>query len=136
MKVKDCIFFQLAKANQAGTRFWSTQVSKHHLTATQAMVMNFLYDCDEVTSSDLGKRTMLDSATLTGILDRLETANFIERKRHPDDRRAIQVCLTKEGRVTASKVYSLVETANVEFMKKLNSEEQTTLKHLLTKIRE
>ena len=84
-KIDDCIFFQLAKANQAGSKFWSNCVSKYNLTAVQGMVMNFLGQKDGITASELGKRTGLDSATLTGILDRLETAGLIERKRHPHD---------------------------------------------------
>lgn len=135
MKAEDCIFFQLAKASQAGTKFWATRVSAFNVTAVQAMVINFLHDCDHVTSSDLGKRTKLDSATLTGILDRLEAASLIERRQHPDDRRAIHICLTQKGKATAWELHTLMEDANADFLKELSKEEQKTLKYLLRTIR-
>ena len=135
MKPEDCIFFQLAKAGQAGSKFWANCVAKYNLTAVQGMVMNFLGHKDEITASALGKRTGLDSATLTGILDRLEAAGFMERKRHPDDRRAIRVCLTKKGRETAGELYDSSIEANRSFLSSLTPEEASTLKGLLTKVR-
>jgi len=133
--VENCIFFQLAKASQAGAKFWSSCVSKYHLTAVQGMVMNFLGQEDEITSSELGKRTGLDSATLTGILDRLEAAELLERRRHPDDRRAIQVCLTGKGSETAKEIYEMSLEANKTFLASLSPEEISTLKGLLEKVR-
>jgi len=134
-KIEDCIFFQLAKASQAGTRFWTNHVSNLNITSAQAMVLNFLGQEDGVTSRDIGSRTMLDSATLTGILDRLESAGLIQRKQHPEDRRAICICLTDSGRKITKKLYRMAIHANKAFMTDLNQEEQQTLRGLLGKIR-
>lgn len=110
-------------------------MSGFNVTAGQGMVLNFLYDGDGITSKDLGERTMLDSATLTGILDRLEKAGLIERQLHATDRRAITVCLTEEGRMLASQTYQEIERINHLFLNCLNIDEQLQFKALLTKIR-
>jgi MarR family transcriptional regulator, organic hydroperoxide resistance regulator len=133
-KVEDCIFFQLAKASQAGSRFWSGCVAKFGITAVQAMVLNFLGQADAVTSTALGKRTSLDSATLTGILDRLEAAGLIVRQRHPEDRRALHICLTDAGRKITGELYGMVIDANKEFLATLSDKEQKNLRSLLMKI--
>jgi MarR family transcriptional regulator, organic hydroperoxide resistance regulator len=135
MKAEECIFFQLAKASQAGSRFWSQKVAALNVTATQAMVLRFLFDRDEVNSSELGSRIELDSATLTGILDRLEAAGIIERRPNPTDRRAIHVHLTEKGRTTGKKVAQLMEVANTEFLREFNVSEEVALRSLLTRIR-
>ena len=103
MKLDYCIFFQLAKANQIGSRFLGQKVAKLNITPVQALVLGFLRDEDRITSSELGKRTELDSATLTGIIDRLEAAELIERRGNPADRRSIQVHLTERGRFLGSR---------------------------------
>jgi DNA-binding MarR family transcriptional regulator len=72
-------------------------VAPLNVTAVQAMVLNALSEQDEETWRDLGEKTRLDSATLTGILDRLESVALVERRSHPIDRRAILVCLTERG---------------------------------------
>jgi DNA-binding MarR family transcriptional regulator len=135
MKADDCIFFQLAKASQAGARFWSQKVSGLSLTAVQAMIIRFLFDNDRIASSDLGMRVSLDSATLTGILDRLESAKLVERQQNPNDRRAIQIHLTEKGRTTGQEVARVMEKANSEFLSILNKDEEKELRCLLNKVR-
>lgn len=134
MKPDRCIFFQLAKANQSAARFWTGRLADTGVTAAQGMVLGFLHENDQVTSRELGERVMLDSATLTGILDRLEKADLVERKTHPEDRRALSVCLTAQGRLLTEKLISLAETANQDFLNPLTSEEQLILRLLLIKL--
>ncbi len=135
MRSEDCIFFQLAKASQTGSRFWGQKISGLNLTTTQAMVLRFLFDRDDITSSELGGRTELDSATLTGILDRLEAAGLVERRPNPTDRRAIRVHLTAKGKKTGETVAALMEQANTEFLSGLNVSEEVALRSLLARIR-
>jgi len=135
LKLDYCIFFQLAKANQIGSRFLAQQVAELNITPVQAMVLGFLSDEDRITSSELGKRTELDSATLTGIIDRLEAAELIERRGNPADRRSIQVHLTERGRSLGIKAVQLIAEANVKFLEMLTEKERGELRRLIGKLR-
>ena len=135
MKETDCIFFQLAKANQLAGRFLSAKVSLLNITSVQAMVLGFLDDEDRITSSELGKRTELDSATLTGILDRLEAAGFIDRKGNPDDRRSIRIHLTAKGKVMSQEAAKLITEANFEFLEILTAAQKHDLHAIIKKLR-
>jgi DNA-binding MarR family transcriptional regulator len=135
MNPQDCIFFQLAKAHQAGTRFWTHKLSGFHVTAVQGMVLGFLSKNDRITARELGQRTLLDSATLTGILDRIEKAELIQRRPHPEDRRALQVCLTPGGRDLADTLLEVGIVANQDFLGRLTPEEQMIFRVLLKKLR-
>ena len=135
MKLDDCIFFQLAKANQIGSRFLAQKVAELNITPVQAMVLGFLRDEDRITSGELGKRTELDSATLTGIIDRLEAAELIKRRGNPADRRSIQVHLTERGRSLGTKAVHLIAEANVKFLEMLMEKERGELRRLIGKLR-
>jgi DNA-binding MarR family transcriptional regulator len=135
MRETDCIFFQFAKANQIASRFLSQKVSQLNITSVQAMVLGFLDDEDRITSSELGKRTELDSATLTGILDRLEVAGFIERKSNPDDRRSIRIHLTKQGRLMSQEATRVITEANSEFLEVLTDAQKRDLHGIIKKLR-
>jgi DNA-binding MarR family transcriptional regulator len=135
LKLDYCIFFQLAKANQLGSRFLGQKVAELNITPVQALVLGFLSDEDRITSSELGKRTELDSATLTGIIDRLEAAELIERRGNPADRRSIQVHLTERGRFLGAEAVRLIAEANVEFLKMLTEKERGELRRLIRKLR-
>jgi MarR family transcriptional regulator, organic hydroperoxide resistance regulator len=136
LKLDNCIFFQLAKANQIGSRFLGQKVAKLNITPVQALVLGCLSDEDRITSSELGKRTELDSATLTGIIDRLEAAELIERRGNPADRRSINVHLTERGRSLGAKAVKLIADANVKFLEMLTEKERGELRRLIRKLRD
>jgi DNA-binding MarR family transcriptional regulator len=136
VKPEDCIFFLLAKAHQLGSRFLAQKVAALNITPVQALVLGFLADEDGITSSELGKRTELDSATMTGILDRLEAARLIERRGHPADRRSIQIHLTDPGRTLAVEAVRSIVEANREFLNILTERERKELRGLIRKLRD
>jgi len=135
MKAEDCIFYQLAKTNQAALRFWSKKVAQLDVTATQGMILNFLLDEDNVPSRQLGDRVNFDSATITGLLDRLEAIALIERQPNPKDRRSVLIRLTTKGRELAVEIRQQVGDENREFLSDLTSDEEEALRNLLHRLR-
>lgn len=135
MQETDCIFFQLAKTYQRSSRFLSQKVSLLNLTSVQAMILGFLDEEDQITSSELGKRAQLDSATLTGVLDRLETAGFIERRNNPEDRRSIHIHLTAKGKELSREATRVIAAANTEFLQVLNDQQKRNLRDIIDKLR-
>ncbi len=135
MREIDCIFFQFAKTYQLSSRFLAQKVSELNLTSVQTMILGFLDEEDQITSSELGKRTELDSATLTGILDRLEAAGFIERKGNPDDRRSIHIHLTQKGKAMSGEATRVIAAANTEFLQVLTDEQKRDLHGIIKKLR-
>ena len=136
MRTEDCIFFQLAKAGQSGAQYWQGKVAPLGLTAVQAMVLNTLRDDAGAPAGRLGERVHLTSATLTGIIDRLENLGLAERRASKTDRRAVLVCLTEEGREVVAKIEPLLADANRAFLTGLSAGEQKQLRDLLRKLRE
>jgi len=51
----------------------------------------------------LGARLMLDSATLTPLLKRMEQQGLVLRQRDADDERVVRIALTAEGRALRAK---------------------------------
>lgn len=135
IRVEDCIFFMLARAQQAGVRYWTQALTDTGLTAVQAMVLNFLGQEDSTTARELSERTGLDTATLTGVIDRMEASGWIERRRHPSDRRAIHICLTDQGREMVPRVRKKMQKANGDFLAALDDKEQREFRRLLRMVR-
>ena len=131
MNVRDCIFFQLTKASQAGIGFWANKVKHLDVTASQALLLNFLGEEDRILSRSLGQKLQISSATMTGILDRLEKLALVERQPHPDDRRAILICLTDQGRKYAKEINSIMVKANREYLERLDSEQTKAFRETL-----
>ena len=128
---KDCIFHLLNKVSRSGIRFWKSSVAEFGVTPVQAKVLTFLREMDNPTSAELGEETALDSATLTGILDRLESLSLLTRSPRIEDRRTVVVELTDHGKDTADKIFMKTGPANREFLKDLSPEESMMLRGLL-----
>src|SRR5262249_27352660 len=60
------------------------------LNLTDHKCLNFLLDAGvPITAGQLASLTGLTTGAVTGIVDRLEGAGFVRRKRDPDDRRRV-----------------------------------------------
>lgn len=68
------------------------------LTYTGYITMLALWEEDGVTVKDLGNRLYLDSGTLTPLLKKLESQDFITRIRSSNDERNVVITLTDKGR--------------------------------------
>jgi DNA-binding MarR family transcriptional regulator len=57
-----------------------------------------LFEQDERSIKEIAARSQLACSTLTGLLDRMESAGLIERRRDREDGRIVRIRLTPLGR--------------------------------------
>lgn len=87
-----------------------------------------------LTPTALYEATMVSSGGMTNRLDRLEKAGFIERQRHPTDRRGTLVVLTPQGRALIDELLPLHIQNEQTVLSALTSDEQQMLNDLLRKL--
>jgi hypothetical protein len=66
------------------------------VNATDLNCMNILSFSGQLTAGELAKATGLTTASITGVVDRLEQAGFVRRERDPHDRRRVVVQMDVE----------------------------------------
>lgn len=75
----------------------------HILRPGMGVILFALYEKDQVSIKELAERSQLACSTLTGVLQRMESAGLITRSRDVVDGRLVRVTLTKLGRQLESK---------------------------------
>ena len=70
---------------------------------------------------------------ITRLLDRMERDGFVTRLRNTDDRRAVTVQLTPEGRQKCESMYSAVTKLHATQLQHMSDRDLTTLAKLLEK---
>jgi MarR family transcriptional regulator, organic hydroperoxide resistance regulator len=75
--------------------------------------------------TELGARLALDSATMTGIIDRLEKAGLVERRPDLGDRRMHRLSLTAHGLQLRQPLDAAMEQLNREFAELLGKKAAT-----------
>ncbi|WP_312054819.1 MarR family transcriptional regulator [Pantoea brenneri] len=101
--------FALYSANLAMNKVYRQLLTQLDITYPQYLVMLVLWQKDDLTVSEIGEQLFLDSATLTPLLKRLESAGLIMRQRTRQDERQVAVTLTEAGRALRSKAESIPE---------------------------
>jgi DNA-binding MarR family transcriptional regulator len=99
--------FALYAASRAMTRLYQPHLSALGLTYPQYLVMLVLWESDHQTVSDIGDRLGLDSGTLTPLLKRMETAQWIKRQRDAQDERRVGIHLTEQGQALQLQAQSI-----------------------------
>ena len=64
------------------------------INSTDLNCLNILSFSGHMTAGELARATGLTTASITGVIDRLEEAGFVSRERDPHDRRRVVVTLS------------------------------------------
>jgi DNA-binding MarR family transcriptional regulator len=131
-RIEDCLSFYLGKAYQRITQSARQRLAPYGVTPVQYALLKVLWEHDEQSGTELGERLLLDSATMTGLLDRLEHAGLIERKAHATDRRVNTVVLTARGHDLQIPLDREMDQMNQDFLDACSPEERKLLRNLLT----
>lgn len=100
----------LARAGQAVSRYSRDVVAAHGLTVTSMGVLGALADGEAVSHRELSGYLGVAPATLTPVVDALETAGELARERDPADRRVVRLRITERGRVRLAEANEVVVT--------------------------
>ncbi|MFD5747603.1 MarR family winged helix-turn-helix transcriptional regulator [Streptomyces sp. NPDC127033] len=106
--------------------------AEHSLTGAQARVLGLL-SSEPMPMRRIAQKLKCEPSNVTGIVDRLEARNLVERRPDPDDRRVKLAAPTEKGRATAARLRDSLGFAR-EPLAGLSEEERTTLRDLLKRM--
>lgn len=104
------------------------------LTIPQVMVLRAIQELGDVTVKRISAEVSLSQATVTTILNRLESRRLLERVRGEVDKRVVNARLTQAGRETLSAAPLLLHEKFIERFESLESWEQTQMLSSLQRI--
>ena len=121
-RIEDCISFIVGKAAQQVARRARDKLEPLGVTPTQYAALKVLSDADGQTGAELGARLGIDSATTTGVADRLAANGLLERRPDPNDRRLQRLFLTPEARTRQPALDREMDLLNREIESELDAD--------------
>lgn len=88
---------------------WADYLQKIDLPPTQVLTIIMLNDYGSCNLKQLGELLSAAAPTITGIVDRLEKNDYVQRVPDKNDRRSINIHLTSKGSSFAKKMRSLIQ---------------------------
>lgn len=124
---------------RAKSKVWRSayrELREHGISGTQYDILYVLHQSGEegVKLNELSQRLWVTSGNVTGLVDRLEEAGYIERKPHPDDRRITLAVLTEQGRELFAHICPQHVARVQRLMSALTTSEQIVLRDLLNRL--
>ena len=132
LKLENQLCFPLYVASKEIIRKYKEYLDPLDLTYTQYIVMMVLWEEEKVNVKHLGELLYLDSGTLTPLLKKLESHEYIERVRDKFDERNVIITLTQKGKDLKEKAKYVPD--NMCDCISLSEEEIQTLQKLLYKL--
>ena len=127
----------ISQIHQISQRIWNSILKNYNLqdlSGARGRIIFALWNTDNIPIKELVKKTSLDKATLTGIVDRLERDGFIIRSHNPQDKREIIISRTGKDEIFKTKIPAASDEQNALFYKDFSQEEIFTFEKMLKKI--
>ncbi|GAB2744672.1 MarR family winged helix-turn-helix transcriptional regulator [Sinomonas soli] len=102
--------FALSVASRSVVASYRPVLEKLGLTHPQYLVMLALWERSPRTAKDISEALLLEPATVTPLLRRLEGAGFLTRARQQGNERALDVALTPRGRALREQALAVPTT--------------------------
>jgi DNA-binding MarR family transcriptional regulator len=131
---RDNIVFMIAKAHQQAQGLLKARLKIFNLTPVQCLVLESLWDEEGLAVGEVGRRLVLDTATLAGVLDRMVTAGWVRREVDSFDARVARIFLTEKARAITADLDQTIEKVNNDLLENFSLEEKLLYKRFLRDI--
>jgi DNA-binding MarR family transcriptional regulator len=101
------------------------------LRARHQLALTVLRELGQTSQANLSEALRLDRTNLVGLLNELEDAGLIERRRSPEDRRRHTVALTPTGTARLEEMERAVAAVEEKILSPLDFDQRVTLHALL-----
>lgn len=137
MELKECINFLLTTAQHTVFQYLSQRLAPYDITPSQYGILNCLWINDGTClPRQIAELLCLETSTVSGILDRMQKKDLIDRVIKPENRREILVMITPKGEALKAPVLKIIDEVNEEVLKDFSPKETEFIRKSLRQIAE
>lgn len=134
MELKNCMNFLLSVSQNKVFKYFSKLLEEYGVTPAQYGVLNCLWKQGQLSPKQIGEMVFLEAPTVSGILDKMQKADLIERSVDPNNRRNVLVKATSKSYGMKEDIESATINLNTMVLQDLSENEQNVLKKALETI--
>jgi DNA-binding MarR family transcriptional regulator len=121
---------QFAQAYRSLSDALMDQITLHR---SQAMVLCKLFIQDGMNQTEIAQQLSVQGATVTDMLQRMEEAGLVSRRRDLDDNRQVRVYLTGDGRKKERFIMEQFSKLEAAIFENFNENERILLRQFLNR---
>lgn len=128
------LFVVLTRALQSIETKVFKDIKSHGLNLSEFAVLELLYNKGDQPIQKIGQKVLLASSSMTYVIDKLETKQYIKRRNCPNDRRVTYATITDKGYSLMENIFPRHKEAIHQIMGGLNSKEKGLMIDQLKKL--
>ncbi len=113
----------------------SGELNRGNVSFPQFFLLTYLSSEEYLTMSDIAKKMGHSTAAATGLVDRLEKLDYVDRMHAAEDRRKIMVRITKKGAELVSRMRSEIANDLAEILASMDEDQAESVEHTKRAIR-
>ncbi len=114
LRLDNQICFRLYTAARLVTQAYTPMLNRLGITYPQYLVLMVLWEHDSQPVNDIAHRLMLETNTVTPLLQRMEKQGIVERNRGREDKRQQIVSLTAKGKAMETQALETIPPSMVK----------------------
>ena len=134
LKLENQFCFPLYVASKEVIRKYKPLLDELDLTYTQYIAMMVLWEEKKCKVTELGKKLYLDTGTISPLIRKLKSKNYIKISRAEDDERVQVLEITQEGDALRDRALKVPQEMLKSNCLSLSLEETLELRRLLKKV--
>lgn len=134
MELTECINYLLSVSQNKVFKHFSGLLEPFGLTPAQYGVLNCLWREGQLSPKQIAESMHLEATTVSGILDKMQKAGFIERSIDPSNRRNVWVVATPKAISIREQVESATTQMNQAALQNVSPSDRAALLRGLTAI--
>ncbi|WP_036689266.1 MarR family winged helix-turn-helix transcriptional regulator [Paucisalibacillus globulus] len=127
-------FVVLMKASKSLQEVTKDDISNHGMRMSDFEILEALYHKDRLTVREVSEAVLINTGSITYVIDKLEKKGLIERSNCKDDRRVVYIQITDEGKKLMDNIFPAHQRVIEELFEGISEEEKDTvikvLKHV------
>jgi MarR family 2-MHQ and catechol resistance regulon transcriptional repressor len=127
-------YIKLSRSSEAVEGQINAHLKEYGLTTSQFGVLEALYHLGSMPTGQLGEKILKSSGNMTLVIDNLVKRKLVRRQRREDDRRCVEISLTRKGRDLVESILPAHVQRVVTAFGALTPAEQTQLAELCRKL--
>ena len=108
LQLDNQVCFRLYTVTRLITQAYTPMLNTLGITYPQYLVMMVLWENDSQPVNDIARRLLLETNTVTPLLQRMEKQGIVVRKKGEEDKRQQIVSLTMKGKEMEEKAYETI----------------------------
>ncbi|HLS59647.1 MAG TPA: MarR family transcriptional regulator, partial [Virgibacillus sp.] len=127
-------FVILMKASKTIEEQIKEDIRSYGMRISDFTVLEALYHKGNLTVREITESVLINTGSITYVIDKLVKKELVERRHSKEDRRVVHIEITEEGKILMDEVFPAHQKLIEHIFTTISNNEKETLIHILKKV--